>query len=80
MQRAAPLLWHDRGVGEYTRAVSRQRQVKHIPAVINRGATTEVMLETGCFYAVRAEETIKATMAIMCGSLRREDLNPEAEE
>jgi hypothetical protein len=38
------------------RDVSRQRLGKHIPVATNRRATMEVLLETGCFYVVRAEE------------------------
>jgi hypothetical protein len=50
------LLCNDREMGEYTRAVSGQRLGKHIPAATNRRATIETLLETGCFYVVRAEE------------------------
>jgi hypothetical protein len=41
---------------EYTRGVSRQRLGNHVPAATNRHATNEVLLETACFYVVRAEE------------------------
>jgi hypothetical protein len=44
-------------VGQYTRDVSRQRLGKHVPAATNRCETIEVLLETGCFYVVRAEES-----------------------
>jgi hypothetical protein len=43
-------------MGKYTRAVSGQRLGKHVPATTNRRATMEVLLETECFYVVRAEE------------------------
>jgi hypothetical protein len=42
--------------GGYTRAVPGQRLGKHVPAAINRRATIEVLLETGCFYVVPAEK------------------------
>jgi hypothetical protein len=40
----------------YTRAVSGQRFSKHVLAATNRRPTIEVLLETECFYVVRAEE------------------------
>jgi hypothetical protein len=54
--RVQPLLCDDCEIGEYTRDVSRQRFCKHFPAATNRRTTIEVLLETGCFYVVRAEE------------------------
>jgi hypothetical protein len=51
-----PLLCDDCEIGEYTSDASRQRLVKHVPVATNRRATIEVLLETGCFYVVRAEE------------------------
>jgi hypothetical protein len=56
LQRVELLLCDDREIGEYTRDVSRQRLGKHVPAATNRRATIEVLLETGCFYVVRAEK------------------------
>jgi hypothetical protein len=41
--------------GVYTRTVSGRRLGKHVPAATNRRATIELLLETGCFYVVRAE-------------------------
>jgi hypothetical protein len=38
------------------RAVSRQRLAKHVPAATNQRATIDILLETGCFYVVHAEE------------------------
>jgi hypothetical protein len=43
-------------IGEYTRDVSRQQLSKHVPAAMNQRATIEVLLETGYFYVVHAEE------------------------
>jgi hypothetical protein len=40
---------------EYTRAVSGQWLSKHIPAATNVNTTTKLLLETRCFYMVRAE-------------------------
>jgi hypothetical protein len=40
----------------YTRAISGQRLGKHLPVSTNRHAITDVLLETGCFYVVHAEE------------------------
>jgi hypothetical protein len=45
-----PLLCNDREMGGYTRAVSGQRLNKQVPATI------ELLLGTGCFYAVPAGE------------------------
>jgi hypothetical protein len=35
--------------------VSKQWLGKHVPTETNTHATIEVLLETGCFYVVRAE-------------------------
>jgi hypothetical protein len=46
----------DREIGKYTRPVSRQRIVKHVPTATNRHAKIELLLETRCFYVVGADE------------------------
>jgi hypothetical protein len=49
-------LCDNREVGEYTRDVSWHRLCKHLPEATNRRATIEMLLETGCFCVVRAQE------------------------
>jgi hypothetical protein len=56
LYRVESLLFNDREMGGYTKAVSGQRLSKHVPAVTNRRTTIEVLLETGRFYVIRAEE------------------------
>jgi hypothetical protein len=56
MLRVEPLLCDDREIGEYTRDVSMQRLSKHVPAATNLRAAMQVLMDTGCFYMVRAEE------------------------
>jgi hypothetical protein len=56
LYRVQPLLCDDCEIGGYARADSGHRLGKHIPAATNRRATIKVLLVTGCFYLVRAEE------------------------
>jgi hypothetical protein len=49
--RIDPLLSHD----SVTTTVSGQWLGKHVTAATNTRATIELLLETGCFYVVRAE-------------------------
>jgi hypothetical protein len=56
LYRVQPLLCDDREIGEYTEDFTRQRLAKHVPPTTNRPSTIEVLLETGCFYVVRADE------------------------
>jgi hypothetical protein len=46
LQRVEPSLCNDHEISNYTRAVSRQRLGKHIPAATDTHATIEVLLET----------------------------------
>jgi hypothetical protein len=46
----------DREINKYTRAVSRQRFCKHVPAATDTHAKIEVLLETGVCMVVRTEE------------------------
>jgi hypothetical protein len=55
-QSIVALLCDDREIDEYTRDFSGQRLSKHVPAATNRRATTEVVLETGCFCVFHTEE------------------------
>jgi hypothetical protein len=50
------LLRNDHEMDGYTRVVYGQRLGKHVPAATGRRAAIEVLLETGCFYVVRAEK------------------------
>jgi hypothetical protein len=52
------LLCDDCEICEYTGDVPRQRLGTHVTAGTNRRATIEVLLETGCYYVVRAEELL----------------------
>jgi hypothetical protein len=54
--RVETLVCNKRETGGYTRAVSEQRLCKHVLAATNRRTTIEVLLETGCFFVVRAED------------------------
>jgi hypothetical protein len=56
LQRVEPLQCDDRMTDKYMRSIFRQLLCKHVPAATNRRATIEVLLETGCFYVVRAED------------------------
>jgi hypothetical protein len=64
---------------EYIWYIYRQRLVKHIPAAANRRATMKVLLQTTCFYVVRANESFE-DKSVLKWNLGREDLRPEAEE
>jgi hypothetical protein len=55
MWRVQPLLYNDREMGGYTIAVSGQWFGIHVPTVGDRRATTEILLEAGCFCVVRTE-------------------------
>jgi hypothetical protein len=56
LHRVEPLLCDDRDTDEYPRDVSKQRLSRHVPAATNRRPKIQVLLETGYFYVVRAEE------------------------
>jgi hypothetical protein len=59
--RLEQLLRNDRATHGYSRAVSRQRFGRHVPAETNTHATLEVLLETGCFYGGQYREDRGAT-------------------
>jgi hypothetical protein len=49
LRRVEPLLWNDSEVSKYTRAVSRQRLGKHIPATTDTNATMVWQLRNSVF-------------------------------
>jgi hypothetical protein len=55
MERVEPLLRNDREISKYTRAISRQRLCKHVPAATDTNATMVQQQRNGVFCVVHAE-------------------------
>jgi hypothetical protein len=76
LQCVEPLLCNNRKISKYTRAVSRQRPAKHVPAATNRRETIEVLLETVCLLLGPGRGVVRkingTTKSVLCGDLKQE--------
>jgi hypothetical protein len=66
MYRVEPLLCDDGEIGKYTRPFSRQWPSKHVPTVMNRHATIEVLLQT-VFTRSVLRKTTRAIKSVQYG-------------
>jgi hypothetical protein len=81
LQRVEPLLCDDREIGKYTRAVSRQRLGKHVPAGKNRRAAIEILLGVSTWSVPRSylEGDCGDPVSSVRESVKR-GLEPDADE